>query len=147
MPDLRGNHDPDEAGADDRPGDARQKTGPTSARETILKALICDGYRADEAEDLLDQLETDNAQQPAPRPLFFTPGCTYVSGACTDCPEPQRHLTFECKAVAKHPSRGTMVALGFSRNGAPGSEWSSSEFGEQSWHDGWRELPATNSAG
>lgn len=70
---------------------------------------------------------------------FFQPGRTYTRNLPFAAPEVCP--SFQCVAVAEHPTRGTRRALGFERQGA-NAPWASSSLRDEEWADGWVEVTA-----
>ena len=70
-------------------------------------------------------------------PQFFQPGRTYTDGNGYRAPE----LTtlFRVEHITRHPDRGHLRAIGWSRTGEPGAKWHG-DFRDEGEFDGWSEV-------
>ncbi|MGW1840868.1 hypothetical protein [Streptomyces sp. NPDC002067] len=70
----------------------------------------------------------------AAEPGFFQPGHTYTDGTGYSAPEATTLFRVEC--VTRHPERGHLRAIGWSKTGAPGARWHG-DFRDEGEFDGW----------
>lgn len=68
---------------------------------------------------------------------FFEPGHTYVQADPYRAPELM--VVFKCIAVAEHPSKHEMRALGF-HSTVQADEWASAAYRPGQWDQGWVEV-------
>ncbi|MCX4540460.1 hypothetical protein [Streptomyces sp. NBC_01565] len=69
---------------------------------------------------------------------FFQPGRTYTDSNGYRAPEITTY--FHVEHVTRHPERGHLRAVGWSKSGAPGARWHG-DFRDEGEADGWTELP------
>ncbi|MEU7435686.1 hypothetical protein AB0B07_33335 [Streptomyces sioyaensis] len=74
---------------------------------------------------------------PDTTPDFFRAGRTYIRNLPFRAPEARPN--FQCVAVATHPTKGTLRALGFEQASA-GAPWVSASMRTEEWVDGWSEV-------
>ncbi|MFF9554539.1 hypothetical protein ACF1DY_01725 [Streptomyces albus] len=84
-----------------------------------------------------DEAGEKDTQQGESTPDFFQPGRTYCNGDGYTAPELLTIFRVEC--VTRHPSRGTLRAIGWSRSGAPDATWHGN-FRDEGDFEGWHEL-------
>jgi hypothetical protein len=108
----------------------------------IIGPFTAFGRVADELRDMARKDTRDSTQLPAGEstetaPDFFQPGRTYIDGDGFRAPET---LTlFRVETVARHPSRGTLRAIGWAKIGAaPGGTWHG-YFLDEGESTGWTE--------
>jgi hypothetical protein len=108
------------------PGGARgAETAPEAAPDTLS-----DAHGA--TEDAANPADAETA------PDFFQPGHTYRS-AHTPYTAPELITTFEVEHVTRHPDRGHLRAIGWSRTGEPGAGWHG-DFYDQGEFNGWADV-------
>lgn len=70
---------------------------------------------------------------------FFQPGRTYTYGQ-TGYRAPELTVLFWVEHVTRHPERGHLRAIGWSKTGEPGSKWRG-DFQDEDQFEGWAEVP------
>lgn len=70
-------------------------------------------------------------------PGFFRPGRTYTDG--TGYTAPEITTVFRVEHVTRHPNRGHLRAIGWSRTGEPGAGWHG-DFRDEGEFDGWTDI-------
>jgi len=73
---------------------------------------------------------------------FFEAGHTYTDGTGYSAPEVT--TVFHVEHVTRHPDRGHLRAIGWSRSGEPGASWHG-DFRDEGEFDGWTDV--TEAAG
>jgi hypothetical protein len=68
---------------------------------------------------------------------FFEAGRTYTDGTGYSAPEVT--TVFRVEHVTRHPDRGHLRAIGWSRSGEPGASWHG-DFRDEGEFDGWTEI-------
>lgn len=68
---------------------------------------------------------------------FFEPGRTYTDG--TGYTAPEITTVFRVEHVTRHPDRGHLRAVGWSRTGEPGAKWHG-DFRDEGEFDGWTDV-------
>lgn len=71
-------------------------------------------------------------------PAFFQPGRTYVFRH-DGYTAPELIVRFRAEHVTRHPDRGHLRAIGWSRTGEPGAKWHG-DFQDEGEFDGWSEV-------
>lgn len=89
------------------------------------------GYEDDDLDPVL------GAASAPPAPDFFQPGRTYCDSNGYRAPELVTH--FRVEHVTRHPERGTLRAIGWMRNGAPGARWRGN-FQDEGEFAGWTDI-------
>ncbi|NGO72982.1 hypothetical protein [Streptomyces boncukensis] len=84
-------------------------------------------------------------EEPEDSDGFFRPGRTYVYRQ-DGYTAPELTAVFRVEHVTRHPARGTLRAIGWSRSGAPGSTWRGF-FRDEDQADGWTEMTDTEQTG
>lgn len=103
----------------------------------------CDPGRGDAADPLrsmADGAGKDTCKGESTRaaePGFFQPGRTYTDGTGYTAPEVTTIFQVEC--VTRHPDRGHLRAIGWSRTGKPGARWHG-DFRDEGEFDGWTDV-------
>ncbi|MEU8473706.1 hypothetical protein [Streptomyces hygroscopicus] len=69
---------------------------------------------------------------------FFQPGRTYAYGQ-TGYRAPELTVLFWVEHVTRHPERGHLRAIGWSKTGEPGSKWRG-DFQDEDQFEGWAEV-------
>lgn len=128
-------------------GDAARDAEVLRGAADVINALPqdyeCDPGRGD-AADLLRRMAEEAGKgsptggetaQPAD---FFQPGRTYAHGQ-TGYRAPEMVTLFRVEQVTRHPDRGHLRAIGWSRTGKPGS-LSHGYFRDEGEFDGWTEV-------
>jgi hypothetical protein len=92
--------------------------------------------------ELLGELRPDSAKCSAAEaettPDFFQPGRTYVARH-DGYTAPELIVRFRVEHVTRHPDRGHLRAIGWSRTGEPGAKWHG-DFRDEGEFDGWSEV-------
>ncbi|MFE5159676.1 hypothetical protein ACFRNT_14370 [Streptomyces sp. NPDC056697] len=98
----------------------------------------CDPGRGDAAELLRRMADEDGkVTQPAG---FFRPGRVYSDSNGYRAPE--LITLFRVEHITRHPDRGHLRAIGWARNGTPGSPWHG-HFLDEDQCEGWTEITET----
>lgn len=77
-------------------------------------------------------------------PDFFQPGHTYADGNGYTAPE--LITVFRVEHVARHPDRGHLRAIGWSRSGEPGAGWHG-DFRDEGEFGGWTDITDQTTTG
>ncbi len=75
---------------------------------------------------------------------FFEPGHTYTDG--TGYSAPELTTVFKVEHVTRHPDRGHLRAIGWSRTGEPGAKWHGG-FRDEGEFDGWVDVTEAGEPG
>lgn len=110
----------------------RWQSDPEVPDREVLAAVekACAGWRTPGMG-----LRSDEDERAAPD--FFQVGHTYCDSNGYRAPELVTHFRVEC--VARHPERGTLRAIGWMRNGAPGARWRGN-FQDEGEFAGWTDI-------
>ncbi|WP_086710276.1 hypothetical protein [Streptomyces antimycoticus] len=108
---------------------------------TTLESAWYDG--ADAAVQLLHRMadEAGKVTQPAD---FFQPGRTYAYGQ-TGYRAPELTVLFWVEHVTRHPERGHLRAIGWSKTGEPGAKWQG-YFQDEDQFEGWAAIAGDSDA-
>lgn len=120
--------DEDQAAALDAVADAAVTHAPPAERLAAVERAVAQWRLIAEA---------DHAQETAPAE-YFVPGCTYVHGQ-DGYRAPELTTVFKVEYVTRHPSRGTLRAIGWERPGAPDTPWRGAAHDD---FEGWVRVPA-----
>ncbi|MFI7315196.1 hypothetical protein [Streptomyces hygroscopicus] len=128
-------------------------------RPTLVPDVICSWLGVDGTEvlsvstpaeprpDVTDYVVTeitvegDEAAQPAD---FFQPGRTYAYGQ-NGYRAPELTVLFQVEHVTRHPERGHLRAIGWSKTGEPGAKWRG-DFRDEGEFEGWTAIVGDSDA-
>jgi hypothetical protein len=110
---------------------------------------VCAGcqVRADVVDVLRSLADVLGEEATAPAatatPDFFQPGHAYTDG--TGYTAPEITTVFRVEHVTRHPDRGHLRAIGWSKTGAPDATWHG-DFRDEGEFDGWTDITKSGGA-